>query len=802
MKITVNNTECVVTESISITLNSPLFNDEISYSLDFSMPYCEVNNRAFGYINRIDVSDNKTREFDCSIEFGVLIFRGTLSVQPTSDSYTVYFKGAGDFWTEVNDTDLKDLDLSEALTFADNTEAKAYIDRCIANPGEYPYAFPMLIARDAFTDFPVEFNTDYYINKHWNQIGYFIVNTLSDILDGTVEGSKDYATALKEYLASDSGHEISASNPSIPFVYLHYLYQKIFLVQGFSIRSSVFDSKTFLQNILLGSNYMLNEYSLDSSAGSETQFIIQKISSGSDPTVTTLTAHGLKNCQFIKIKGSSIASLNNKIFQAIIEDEDETTEFKLKGADTSDVDEYESLYFTLADEDFTIAPYSNGKGLTITFSEDASENFSISRYYCFHLISDDFTRTIFAFSSGDVTTFYWDDPSAGSDNLSSLTFANATLQNIFFKVEGAWVKTIPVSKVSSHDITYETETNAIVYLAKELTTSIKECNIQNHLPDVTVNEFFDAIRHYLGIIPFVSPSSKNVDIKLIDDILNDEGFKDITDYTLPVKEIENPGYDGYLLQSSADSGDSNLEEMLPVTTIDTDKYTIKESVEKFADLPTGDSTNDVRLVTGENIYYVYNRSILNSEDGWEFLCYNLLDKEKEGDEQFEETTDASTLLPDKELLKAWVEASDNGDTYQPPVFHSLGNTCKGKNFPEIESDIAVRLVYYHGKQYGLPYAAHDIYNMYNKEIDGAEFAFRWEGVNGIINRLRNREIYWQVNRRKDFTTTVYWPVRYLVDFKFWKKYRVSGIDCLVSYIELTLNPDGTISFSDTGLVRV
>jgi hypothetical protein len=256
-------------------------------------------------------------------------------------------------------------------------------------------------------------------------------------------------------------------------------------------------------------------------------------------------------------------------------------------------------------------------------------------------------------------------------------------------------------------------------------------------------------------------------------------------------DIANSDLNGYLMKMLADESDTYYKEKSPMQSIDA-KYTIKDAVATKDDLEyDGSETNDVRLVIDENSYYVFNKSFINKDNNWTFLCYNLLDlQDGNGDVKFD--TKFSTLLPDE--LSQSALANLRFDV-----------NCRCKTF---ENDVRMspRIVIYYGK---FTIEGHDYIVIKSEAWDASGnipadvFSIRWEGENGLYEKMHKQYIDWQLNVRKDCIAVIQWPMHLLADFDFSKKYRIRGIDYLVKDIKFDLNfKYQRIEFNETELAKV
>ena len=164
-----------------------------------------------------------------------------------------------------------------------------------------------------------------------------------------------------------------------------------------------------------------------------------------------------------------------------------------------------------------------------------------------------------------------------------------------------------------------------------------EFNLQDHLPDITISKLFGAIRRRFGLRYRWDRASKTMYADLLEDIATGT-VKDYTSKANPVvpKQI-NQDKKIYKLvnQFSTDLGGGapNFETL-----------SLQDAVNEVADLPAASEAQygHVRLVIGENNFYICQQNDGTEAWEWIFYAYNIYDYEPEGNND-EITTEATTI---------------------------------------------------------------------------------------------------------------------------------------------------------------
>lgn len=742
---------------ISMTLNNPIFSDEISYSLQFNVKDSVNNRKAFGFINRPDIADNKTRELNCQINAGSMTFNGTITVKFQGGNFACYFKLTGDFWSAIKDKYLSDIPFDKVIIDPEISydDVQDFIDAYNTDDNDHPFVFPPVINKKTDSKFPVR-------------------------------------VAFAELLNSLLG--VNEQCSFVPYLYIWYIFRNIFERFGLPVTYSAFEKYKFLKRLVAASNYLINEFALDTTVIDTKSFMIKTIENSTDPVVETILPHNLVNYQFIKLSGyfggnyqsrnigelqlpgyfteaanitgyfNGTDKIKNRIYQIeLIYNDDpdnpgqqikDEYRFKLLGDDFSALDLYERVF----KDQITISHIAGAPGDNY-LRIDVDDTSDLVMFQTYYIRCNE--RTCIMRILGIVDDEYYITVQTNLESTLGLTWTNPNIYELKYPLNP--------------------EDGTIYVLPSLLINTFKLINPANHVPYMKINDFIKEFEN-IGIFTFVRQSG--AEIKLFSDIINSPEFDEISDITTEIKDIENPDIDGYNLKFTADGNDEFQKEKQPVQAIDP-KYTIKNPMATKTDLSAaGSETNDIRLVIDENSYYVFNKSFLNADNNWKFLCYNLLDNTS-GAGDLKITSKISAALPD--IL--------SGDTYD-----RMDIPCRCLTFDN-DTNMNLRILSFYNIN-GTVYATSGLKGPDGNEISGSELEIRWEGEKGIINKLLKEKLEWETNVRKNMKAIVLWPESDLVDFDFSRKKRIRGVDYLVKSVKFVLSfKYGRVKHNETELVR-
>jgi len=223
----INEQPVDLSPDFSITLNfkSPMFNDIGSFTYPIKLPFTPRNASILNFKHRIENKGNPYQEFPCRIQFDCHsitgIFKCRISNVQNGYEGSVYLMN-GDFYYGIKDLNLRKIDMGKllfpdiatALTWINDSQSKYYPD--------VPCAFPYIF-NEYYYD-PVTTNDfQKYYNNHFGS-GYNIVEYAPETIDKTI---------------------------IIPFLYLRYVLDQIFLGLGYEFDDYVFSGDEELSRLIL-----------------------------------------------------------------------------------------------------------------------------------------------------------------------------------------------------------------------------------------------------------------------------------------------------------------------------------------------------------------------------------------------------------------------------------------------------------------------------------------------------------------------------------------------------------------------
>jgi len=321
-----------------------------------------------------------------------------------------------------------------------------------------------------------------------------------------------------------------------------------------------------------------------------------------------------------------------------------------------------------------------------------------------------------------------------------------------------------------------------IYLAK-----ISE-DARNHLPEINCGEFLKEVEKLTASRVFIDESSQSARIIFLKNILKSNDIIDISDVSGNVSEQTLDKIDGYKLSYENPSEDDYYADRVKELT---DQLTVKDPVATYNNLPLiGNANNDVRLVTDENCYYRYFTINFLRSAGWEFYSENVL-KLQEGAGKLSIQTKFSPVL--------FVKIGTFPFLFPYACVEKEGQfiIINGSNYEDF------RLFFYRGdfehvnqsvlnERITTPLLTNDVYDHNGDKIATANLSLRWDGDYGLYEQLYKEYIDLMINRYREETRFINWPLWMLNSFPWWHKYRINHMNYLVKSIDLLLKSSGAI----------
>jgi hypothetical protein len=304
-------------------------------------------------------------------------------------------------------------------------------------------------------------------------------------------------------------------------------------------------------------------------------------------------------------------------------------------------------------------------------------------------------------------------------------------------------------------------------------------NLINSMPDMTIQEFMQAIKNLFNIDYDIN--NRSVSIISADDKLNSKDIEDISSNTESIYIINYQKQNKLTFKQTTDTDDSAF------VTKDFDGVTIGEDVQYTAYLNNIPKViNQVRRVVSTDTYYICIVEDFNTGPTW--VNYQQWYKDYvigEGEDLTIETA-CSSLQMDRAIMNT----SPDEYVLTPGALQKGKMNILGDVMTDSKSGL--RLLFYRGlrtsnlsKQY--PYAGYDDRDEnYNVVWN---YSLKWDGANGLINKFWIKTIYW-INRRKQLTLQKKYNAVEMFNLNLMQKKRVFGNTVFIKQVTVSVNNNG------------
>jgi len=298
------------------------------------------------------------------------------------------------------------------------------------------------------------------------------------------------------------------------------------------------------------------------------------------------------------------------------------------------------------------------------------------------------------------------------------------------------------------------------FSVNELYWTIKDLYYQVHMPHVKIGKFFTDIQKFFNCTFLVDDHLKIVRIVGNQDRLKSNSYVDFSSNIMALSNQTSDQIMGIKLSMTPDNDDKVYQELVSAES-DFFNY-LKASVDTYADLPGRPITSlfDLRYVISEDKWYQFGASGANT---WlevspsTFLYINF--------------------MYGQPLENSKTEIGICMVCPQDEVTGRVGNL--GTDYAKIVPKIAFASL--------RETAGHDWKVSCNPYSD--EFRLIWYGSNGLFRKFHQDWYQWVCNSRKLIQITKQIDYFELKSIDFGTKYRIAGVNYLLSEIQVTLNMD-------------
>jgi len=201
----------------------------------------------------------------------------------------------------------------------------------------------------------------------------------------------------------------------------------------------------------------------------------------------------------------------------------------------------------------------------------------------------------------------------------SITFTNAdigseiTFKSSFYYLEGiaTLVKLYRVGYILSLDM-YVTELNVTEYFS-----FYEKILMQEHLPHLTVKDFFSNFCKSLFIIPFFDFEKRSIYLQRVEDVFNDTDYLDITSYLIPESLSQKFDDKKYFITNLIN--EDFIEKAIPSEFLTTDDEitlrSITPTVGRFGYVKSSNNFFNVVSISGVNNWYFFSHDTRAIEIG-------------------------------------------------------------------------------------------------------------------------------------------------------------------------------------------
>lgn len=304
------------------------------------------------------------------------------------------------------------------------------------------------------------------------------------------------------------------------------------------------------------------------------------------------------------------------------------------------------------------------------------------------------------------------------------------------------------------------------FITSELIQPKTGFNLQDHVPDMLVSQFWINLCRLLGIGFDYNATKKTLRLKYLKDIAVSTEYKDFPGIITSRPVLKAEAYNGYRLKQNV-QGDEFISKYFRSL----DGLSLKGSVNLLNQLSsiTDQKVNDCWYVTSRKEYYYWNYDPELTIMNWVFFSKDFFFVKEEidtelGNSTYEIQSDISAVMDN-----GWPFTDNNlcapeGRFWLIPKVEQAGNF---DGLPDVfRSEFSKSLLFYHGLRYDnqemlYPLASSDIYDYAGNPITFEassespaythSLSLRWDGENGLYEKRYKKWLDMLVNSRGFFT---------------------------------------------------
>lgn len=312
-------------------------------------------------------------------------------------------------------------------------------------------------------------------------------------------------------------------------------------------------------------------------------------------------------------------------------------------------------------------------------------------------------------------------------------------------------------------------------------------NLVDHVPETPITTFLNALGKFTGRRIDIDTEVRTITFVRLRSVIESTAsvpFPGVITEA-PLVTVE-PEYKGFKIELKA-SADKYISERVKVVN---PKHVYKGSVTHLNNLPaTGNTVNDIYLVTALNEFYVWKYSTSVYRLAWGFHSRNFYLTRQQGEEPFLQISGDMAPILDQRVVDETVGAPANR-TWIVPVTWQAGNF---EGYPDMSAEYGLQFMLYKGLKYDSNSELYPLAVSGTKDYAGTTFTNPNLCLDGITPNLYTDELeawlQWLVFNAKPVKLKAVLTPAQLRAIRFSNKYRILGTNYLIKEIRVNILND-------------